>query len=99
MIKISKFDAADYLNSPETVAAYFNEALESNDELFISLAIDTLARVKSKSKTTGQAGLSRESLFKSLDGKNKPEFEAVRQVLGTLGVKLVVEPIDNPKAA
>ena len=86
MIKISKFDAADYLNSPETVAAYFNEALESNDELFISLAIDTLARVKSKSKTTGQAGLSRESLFKSLDGKNKPESRRYVRCLGRLAL-------------
>jgi probable addiction module antidote protein len=99
MAKFSKFDVADHLDSPEMIAAYLTEAFETNDPAFISLAIGTAARAKGMAQVAGEAGLSRESLYKSLNGQAKPEFDTVRKVLGTLGVKLVAEPIDDPKAA
>ena len=99
MVKVSKFDAADYLNTPEMIAVYLTDAFESNDPAFISLAIGTVARAKGMAQVAGEAGLSRESLYKSLNGQAKPEFDTVRKVLAALGVKLVAEPIDGPKAA
>jgi DNA-binding phage protein len=38
------FDAADYLDSPETIAAYLAEAFESGDPLAIELANAAVAR-------------------------------------------------------
>jgi DNA-binding phage protein len=35
MVKLSKFDAADYLDNQETIAAYLSEALEPGDIEFI----------------------------------------------------------------
>jgi probable addiction module antidote protein len=46
-----------------------------------------------------EAGVSRESLYKSLSGTTKPEFDTVRKVLNAVGVKLVVEPIEGPAKA
>jgi probable addiction module antidote protein len=99
MVKISNFDAAEYLDSPETIAAYLTEAFETNDPSFISLAIGTVAKAKGMAQVAGEAGLSRESLYKSLNGQAKPEFDTVRKVLGTFGVKLVAEPINDPSKA
>ena len=99
MAHFKKFDVAEHLNDAETIAAYLTEALESDDAAFISRAIGTVARAKGMAHVAGEAGLSRESLYKSLNGQAKPEFDTVRRVLATLGVKLVVEPIDHPKAA
>jgi probable addiction module antidote protein len=99
MVEFSKFDAADYLDSPETIAAYLTDALETNDPAFISLAIGTVARARGMTQIAGESGLSRESLYKSLNGQSKPEFDTVRKVLAALGVKLVAEPINDPKAA
>ena len=99
MSHFKKFDVAEHLNDAETIAAYLTEAFETNDAAFISLAIGTVARAKGMAQVAGEAGLSRESLYKSLNGQAKPEFDTVRKVLGTLGVKLVAEPIDGPKAA
>lgn len=99
MLKTKKFDVAEHLDSPEMIAAYLTEALETDDAEFISLAIGTVARAKGMARVAGETGLSRESLYKSLNGQSKPEFDTVRKVLGALGVKLVAEPIDNPKAA
>src|ERR1700712_2252975 len=99
MVKFSKFDAADYLDTPEMIAVHFTDALETNDEEFIVLAINTVARAKGMKQVTSKAMLSRESLYKSLNGQAKPEFDTVRKVLAALGVKLVAEPIVDPKAA
>ncbi|MEA2819267.1 MAG: hypothetical protein QOJ86_1271 [Bradyrhizobium sp.] len=46
MVKLSKFDAADYLDSQEMIIAYLNEALEFGDAEFIYHALETIARAK-----------------------------------------------------
>ena len=95
MVKISTFDAADYLDSPETIAAYLNEAFATDDAAFISLAIGDVARAKGMTSVAAEAGLTRESLYKSLNGTTKPEFDTVRRVLETFNVRLVAEAKDH----
>jgi probable addiction module antidote protein len=46
MVKISKFDAVDYLKTPEAVAAYLTEAFATDDAAYICAALDTLVRAK-----------------------------------------------------
>ncbi len=98
MAEFSRFDVAHHLDSPETIAAYLNEAFETNDDAVISQAIGTVARVKGEAMTD-EASLARESLRKSIDDKSEPEFDTVQKVLAALGVKLIAKPIDDPKAA
>lgn len=98
MVDISKFDAAEYLKTPEMIAVYLTDAFETDDPAFIALAIGTAARAKGMAEVAKAAGVSRESLYKSLNGQSKPEFDTVRKVLGALGIKLVAEPIDNKAA-
>ena len=38
-------------------------------------------------------GLGRESLYKSLGGTTKPEFDTVQKVVNSFGVKLVAQRI------
>lgn len=93
MIKISKFDAADYLKTPEAIAAYLTEALATDDPAYICAALDTVARAKGMTNVAKETGLSRESLYKSLSGSSKPEFDTVRKLINSFGVRLVAEPI------
>ena len=83
MVKISKFDAADYLKTPEAIAAYLTEALA------------TIARAKGMTNVAKETGLSRESLYKSFSGSSKPEFDTVRKVINSFGVRLVAEPAED----
>lgn len=92
MVKVTAYDTADYLDSPEMIAAYLTEAFDTNDSSFIAMAIGTVAKAKGMTQIAGEVGLSRESLYKSLSGQAKPEFDTVRKVLGAFGVKLVVTP-------
>ena len=43
------------------------------------------------------AGVSRESLYKSLSGDTSPAFETVRKILDSFGLKMVVEPVGRSK--
>jgi probable addiction module antidote protein len=42
--KPASFDAANYLDSPKMIAAYLNEAFESEDPALIAMAIGVVAR-------------------------------------------------------
>ena len=98
MVKISKFDAADYLKNPVAIAAYLTEAFETNDAGYICTALDTVARAKGIGDVAKATGLSRESLYKTFKDTAKPEFDTVRKVMESFGVKLVAEPIRKKKA-
>jgi probable addiction module antidote protein len=74
------------------IAEYLTEALETDDAAFIAKAIGTVARAKGMGTVAEQTGLSRENLYRSLNGDTKPEFETIRKVLGALGVQLVAKP-------
>lgn len=99
MIKLSKFDAADYLDHPETIAAYLTEALETGDAEYLCVALDTIARAKGMTAVSKETGLGRASLYKALSGNSKPEFDTIQKVIGSFGLKLVAEPIDDQKVA
>jgi probable addiction module antidote protein len=97
MAKISKFDVAEYLRTSEQIAAYLTEALETGDTAFLCTALDTVARAKGMSSVAKATGLGRESLYKSLSGSAKPEFNTIAKVINSFGVKLVAQPIDDEK--
>ncbi|WOH68757.1 addiction module antidote protein [Bradyrhizobium sp. BWA-3-5] len=99
MIKISKFEAANYLKSPQAMADYLSEALATDDPEFICDALDTIARAKGMTQVAKETGLSRESLYKSLSGTTKPEFDTIRKVINSFGLRLVAEPIDKTEVA
>ena len=46
MIKTSKFDAANYLKSPQAMADYLSEALATDDPEFVLDAFDTIGRAE-----------------------------------------------------
>src|ERR1700680_5350932 len=80
---------------PEAIAAYLTEALATDDAAYICAALDTVARAKGMTNVAKETGLSRESLYKSFSGSSKPEFETVRKVINSFGVRLVVEPVEK----
>jgi probable addiction module antidote protein len=92
------FDAAEYLESPEIIAAYLNEAFGSENASSIVIAIGTVARARGMSAVAEKAGLSRENLYRALGGEAKPEFGTVIKVLHALGIDLVAQP-QGSKAA
>ncbi|KIZ40190.1 MULTISPECIES: addiction module antidote protein [Rhodopseudomonas] len=91
MVRARVFDAADYLDSPEMIAAYLNEAFASEDPALIAKAIGAVARAQGMTDVAEKAGLSRENLYRALGGDAKPEFATVLKVLHALGIDLVAQ--------
>jgi probable addiction module antidote protein len=92
MIKTAPFRVEDYLDSPEGIAAYLNEALATEDAKFIAHAIGTVARTTQGMTTIArETGLSREGLYKSLGTDGNPELATVIKVLRAFGVHLVAK--------
>jgi probable addiction module antidote protein len=88
ILKVRKFDAAEYLDSPEAIAAYLSEALSSGDTDEMLEAIGTIARAKGMSAIAKETGLGRESLYKALRPGSRPEFGTIAKVIKALGIRL-----------
>lgn len=92
MNKLKVFDATDYLDDEETMAAYLSAALEDpNPDIFLA-AVRDVARARGMAQLAQDAGLGRESLYKALSPGAKPRYDTVLKLLGALGVKLTASP-------
>ncbi len=88
MTKITPFDAADYLDDEETIAAYLSAALAENDPDAFLQAIRTVARARGMAQLARDSGLGRESLYKTLAPGAKPRYDTVMKLVNALGVTL-----------
>ena len=84
------FDVADHLLDEESVDIYMQDALESEDPAYIAHALGTVARARGMTKIAKRAGLSRESLYKTLSAEGNPELGTFLSVLRALGLKLSI---------
>ncbi|OQX11406.1 addiction module antidote protein [Thiothrix sp.] len=91
MTKFTPFDAADYLDDEETIAAYLSEALEDPDPDTFLMAVRTVARARGMTQLAKDSGLGRESLYKALTPGAKPRYDTMMKVIRALGVKLHAE--------
>jgi probable addiction module antidote protein len=89
---LSRFDAAEYLDSNEARAEYLRAAMETEDVAFIMDAIGVIARAVGMSQVAKEAGVGRTSLYKILRADSNPGFETVMRVVHALGLRLSAEP-------
>lgn len=87
------FDPANYLDSDEALAAYMDEAFETGDPAFIADALGVVARARGMAKVARKAGLSRESLYRTLSAEGNPELGTVLRVMRALGLRLSATPV------
>ena len=92
--KTTRYDVAEYLTTPEEMAAYLEACLQeaNGDAAFVAKALGNIARAKGMTEIARQTGLSRESLYKALSGERVPSFETVLKVINALGLKIHAEP-------
>ncbi len=91
--KTTRYDVAEYLRTPEEMAAYLEACLEdaNGDAAFVAKALGDIARTKGMSQVARDSGLSRESLYKALSGERSPKFDTILKVIDALGLKLHAE--------
>jgi probable addiction module antidote protein len=93
MAKFATFDAADYLDDEETISEYITASLDDpNPEVFLT-AVRDVARARGMAQLAKDAGLGRESLYKTLAPGAKPRYDTMIKLLHALGVKLSASPV------
>jgi probable addiction module antidote protein len=85
MTKFTPFDAADYLDNEETIAAYLTAALEDENPDMFLVAVKDVARARGMTQLAKDTGLGRESLYKALAPGAKPRYDTLLKVLRALG--------------
>lgn len=83
---ISRFDAADYLDSDEAIAAYLQACIDENNPDLIIAALGDIARAKGMTQLAKDTGLSRESLYKALTPGAKPRFDTIWRVISAMHI-------------
>jgi probable addiction module antidote protein len=94
MTKYIRFDPSKYLDSDEAITVFLEDILESGDPKVIAAGLGDVARAKGMSELAAKAGLSRESLYRALSEDGNPRLDTLMKVLGALGVKLSLAPVD-----
>ena len=87
-IKTTKYETADYLDSPEAIEAYLGAAFETNDTALIAAALGDVAKAEGMKRVADQSGLSRESLYRALSANGNPKLDTILKVLSAVGVTL-----------
>jgi probable addiction module antidote protein len=90
--KVSHFDASDYLDSEEAITEYLNAAIDDGDPEILMAAIADVVKARGLTKVAADAGLGRESLYKTLKPGSKPQLGTVMKLLHALNVKLNIQP-------
>ena len=86
--KFREFDPAEYLDSDEMIAGYLAEIMETGDIDLILSALGDVARARGMGAVAGNAGISRESLHKSLRPGSHPRFDTILKLFRALNLTL-----------
>src|SRR5580658_2527657 len=85
------------LADPMEAMHYLNAAMEDSPEAFLK-ALKNVAQTRTMSKVAKEAGVQRETLYRSLSEQGNPTFETFSSVLRVLGFKIQIVPEANPEA-
>ena len=88
--RVSDYDPCKYLDSPEAIAAFLDEAVATGDAKFVAHCLGLVAKAVGMGKVAKVSGLNRQGLYKSLSGDTAPRIDTMFAVLQALGLELHV---------
>lgn len=93
--KFRRFDAADYLDDLDDVAAYLEIALDesADDPTAVPRALGVIARSQNMSELARRVGMSRDGLYKALSAEGNPTWSTVLKLTNALGLRLSVHTV------
>jgi probable addiction module antidote protein len=91
-MKTRPLKTADYLKTQKDVVAYLNAALADGDPAVLLEALRNVAQARGGVGALAKvAGVSRESLYRTLSPRGNPKIDTVMELLRALGLRLSVE--------
>lgn len=86
------------LSDPTEAAAYLDAAFEDSQDALL-MALREIAMANQMSKVAKDAGIKRESLYRSLSEQGNPTLETFLGILNAVGIKLRFTNATEPKSS
>lgn len=90
MVKTKEFNPFEFMQSQAEINAFLLECYEDEDPNTFVSALGYLAKHHGMTEVAKAAGLSRESLYKAVNGKVQPKWDTVHRLMRVLGVRCSV---------
>jgi probable addiction module antidote protein len=90
--KTSPFNPFDYMESQEEINDFLRECLEDDDPAVFVSALGHLVKKHGVTDVSEVTGLSRESLYKTFNGKTQPKWSTIFKVTHAIGLNLAISP-------
>lgn len=87
-LTVEAWDPSEHLETQDDVVAYLNAALEDGDPALLQAALGDIAKARGMSSIAREAGVGRESLYKSLRIDGNPSWQTITKVLAALDIRL-----------
>lgn len=85
-------DLVHRLKNPKYAAAYLSECLEDDEETFLVALRDVADAHGGIGQLAKKTHLNREHLFRMLSKSGNPHLHSLRQLVGAVGLKLMLQP-------
>jgi probable addiction module antidote protein len=92
-----RFDASEFIESSDMVAAYLDEAMLDGDPKLLLSALRDVLRSRVFSEIASAAGVSRESLHRTLANGRDARLSTLASVLRVIGCRLAVAPVKGAR--
>lgn len=97
--KTQSFSAwqTEKLANPKNAANYLNAALQDSTEAFL-IAVGKVLQARQVSKVAKDAGVQRETLYRSFSEQGNPTLETLTAVLRAVGLNIVISTAETSSA-
>jgi probable addiction module antidote protein len=86
------------LSSPEQAARYLNAAKRDSKEALLD-AVKNVIQANQVARVAREAGVARESVYRSFSAEGNPTFDTLDSVLAAVGIKITFEAEDSSSPA
>lgn len=90
-IKLSRFDAAEYLTEPEDQVELLADAVATGEAHVIASALGIVARARGMTDLANTTGIKRQQLYRAFGPDGNPTLETILKVLPALGLRIRIE--------
>jgi probable addiction module antidote protein len=90
-VTFSKWDPADYIETPEDAIKALEFAIEENDIDFLLSTIGDICRSESMAEIARKLNIDRVNLYKFFSPDGDASFKTVSRLLNILGLRLKLE--------
>ena len=89
--EFTDYDTSECLENEQDIIAYLNAIAEYDDPALMQAALGNVAKARGMTQIAKDAGVGRESLYKSLSKDGNPSFQTIAKVIHALGGRLTIQ--------